>query len=129
MQKSKRAKPRAGKSGQKPATVEEYLDRVPQPARRQLEKLRAAVRSSIPATAIETISYGIPAFRDTRVLVWYAAFADHCSLFPTAEVIQEFRSELKGFSASKGTIHFPLAKPIPIALVKRLVKARVDHAK
>ena len=129
MQPAKRAKPKPGRSGRKPATVEEYLERIPQPARRQVEKLRAAVRASVPKTATETISYGIPAFRDTRVLVWYAAFADHCSLFPTAEVIQEFRSELKGFSTSKGTIHFPLDEPIPVALVKRLVKARVAHAK
>jgi uncharacterized protein YdhG (YjbR/CyaY superfamily) len=59
------------------------------------------------------------------VLVWYAAFSNHCSLFPTAAVIKAFKSELKGFSTTKGTIHFPTDKPLPTALVKKLVKARV----
>jgi uncharacterized protein YdhG (YjbR/CyaY superfamily) len=59
------------------------------------------------------------------VLVWFAAFSNHCSLFPTARVIEEFKNELKGFSTSKGTIHFSTDKPLPTALVKKLVKARV----
>jgi uncharacterized protein YdhG (YjbR/CyaY superfamily) len=78
--------------------------------------------------SIEVISYGIPAFKHDVVLVWYAAFADHCSLFPTAAVIEKFKKELKGFSISKGTIRFPLSKPLPIALIKKLVKARVARA-
>ncbi len=57
--------------------------------------------------------------------MWFAAFSNHCSLFPTASVIAAFKNELKGFSTSKGTIHFPTDKPLPIALVKKLVKARV----
>jgi len=88
-------------------------------------KMRAAIRSVVPAAATETISYGIPAFKTNRVLVWFAAFAEHCSLFPTASVIEEFKSELAGFSTSKGTVHFPTDKPLPIALIKKLVKARV----
>jgi uncharacterized protein YdhG (YjbR/CyaY superfamily) len=67
----------------------------------------------------------MPAFKHKEVLVWFAAFSDHCSLFPTAAVIEEFRNDLKGFSTSKGTIHFPTDKPLPTALVKKLVKARV----
>jgi uncharacterized protein YdhG (YjbR/CyaY superfamily) len=59
------------------------------------------------------------------VLVWYAAFSNHCSLFPTAAVVEAFKNELKGFSTSKGTIHFPTDTPVPTALVKKLVKARV----
>jgi len=89
------------------------------------DKLRAAIRASVPADATEIISYRIPAFARDGVLVWYAAFAKHCSLFPTAAVIDEFRDELKGFTVSKGTIQFPLDKPLPIALVKKIVKARV----
>jgi uncharacterized protein YdhG (YjbR/CyaY superfamily) len=58
-------------------------------------------------------------------VVWYAAFSDHCSLFPTAAIIDAFEKELKGFTTSKGTIHFPIGKPMPAALIKRLVKARV----
>jgi uncharacterized protein YdhG (YjbR/CyaY superfamily) len=79
----------------------------------------------VPREAVETISYGIPAFKDEVVLVWFAAFANHCSLFPTASVIAKFKAELKDYSTSKGTIHFPLDKPVPISLVKRIVKARV----
>jgi uncharacterized protein YdhG (YjbR/CyaY superfamily) len=108
-----------------PTTVDEYLARVPEPARRTLNTVRAAIRSAVPPAATETISYQIPAFKHKRVLVWYAAFADHCSLFPTASVIEKFKNELKGFTTSKGTIHFPTDKPLPTALVKKLVKARL----
>jgi uncharacterized protein YdhG (YjbR/CyaY superfamily) len=59
------------------------------------------------------------------VLVWFAAFSSHCSFFPTASVVEMFKSELKGFPTSKGTIHFPLNKPLPTGLIKKLVKARV----
>jgi len=110
-----------------PKTISQYFARVPAPARGPLRKIRDAVRSVVPPDATETISYGIPAFKHKRVLVWYAAFADHCSLFPTAAVVAEFKDELKGYSTSKGTIHFPLSKPMPLALIKRLVKTRVKQ--
>jgi uncharacterized protein YdhG (YjbR/CyaY superfamily) len=115
----------AGKGGGAPKGVDEYLASVPEPARSTLNKMRATIRSAVPAEAIETISYRMPAFKHKGVLVWFAAFSDHCSLFPTAAVIEEFRNDLKGFSTSKGTIHFPTDKPLPTALVKKLVKARV----
>jgi uncharacterized protein YdhG (YjbR/CyaY superfamily) len=89
--------------------------------------MRAAIRSAVPADAVEIISYGIPAFKHKRVLVWYAAFSKHCSLFPTASVIEAFKEELKGFVISKGTIQFPTDKPLPVTLIKRLVKARVKQ--
>ncbi len=108
-----------------PKSVDEYLARVPQPARGTLNKMRATIRSLVPSEATETISYGMPAFRHNGVLVWFAAFSSHCSLFPTASVIAEFKSELKGYSTSKGTIHFPTDKPLPTTLIKKLVKARV----
>jgi uncharacterized protein YdhG (YjbR/CyaY superfamily) len=87
--------------------------------------MRAAIRSAVPPHAAEIISYRIPAFKDKGVLVWFAAFSNHCSLFPTAAVIEAFKDELKSFSTSKGTIHFRTDKPLPTALVKKLVKARV----
>jgi uncharacterized protein YdhG (YjbR/CyaY superfamily) len=108
-----------------PKSVDEYLAAVPEPARSTLIKMRAAIRSAVPPGATETISYRIPAFRHKGVLVWFAAFSEHCSLFPTASVIEAFKNELKDFSTSKGTIHFPVDKPLPTALVKKLVKARV----
>ena len=108
-----------------PKNVDEYLAGVPEPARSTLNKMRAAIRSAVPPQASETISYGMPAFKHKGVLVWFAAFSNHCSLFPTSSVIEAFKNELKGLSTSKGTIHFPTDKPLPTALVKKLVKARV----
>jgi uncharacterized protein YdhG (YjbR/CyaY superfamily) len=107
--------------------VDEYVARAPKPARSALKKIRAAIRSVVPRDAVEIISYRIPAFRHKKVLVWYAAFSDHCSLFPTAAVIEAFKHELKDYSTSKGTIHFPLDRPVPAALIRKLVKTRVEH--
>ena len=90
--------------------------------------MRAAIRSAVPKDSVEIISYGIPAFKQKRVLVWYAMFSNHCSLFPTAAIIEKFKNHLKPFSKSKGTIHFPIDKPLPTALITRIVKARVAQA-
>jgi uncharacterized protein YdhG (YjbR/CyaY superfamily) len=116
---------RAAKNKGAPKTVDEYLAGVPEPARGTLNKIRAVIRSAVPPQATETISYRIPAFKYEGVLLWFAAFSDHCSLFPTASVIKVFKSELEGFSTSKGTIQFPTEKPLPASLVKKLVRARV----
>lgn len=118
----------AAKSKGAPRNIDEYLAGVPKMARSNFNKLRAAVRSAVPAEATEIISYRIPAFKHKKVLVWFAAFSNHCSLFPTASVIEAFKNELKSFTTSKGTIQFPVDKPVPIALVKKLVKARVAHS-
>jgi uncharacterized protein YdhG (YjbR/CyaY superfamily) len=115
----------AAKRNAAPKNTDEYLARVPEPARSTLKKIRAAIRSAVPPKATETISYGMPAFKYKGVLVWFAAFSSHCSLFPTASVIEVFKNELKGFSTSKGTIQFPTDKPLPAVLVKKMVKARV----
>jgi len=109
----------------KAKTVEDYLAAVPEPARSTLQRVRAAIRPALPAEATEVISYGIPAFNYKGPLVWIAAFSNHCSLFPTASVIRAFKNELKGYKTSKGTIHFPVDKPLPVALVKKMVKARL----
>ncbi len=110
-----------------PKTVDDYLARVPEPARTTLEKMRATIRSVVPPDTTEVISYGIPAFRHKSVLVWYAAFAKHCSFFPTGAVITEFKDELKGYSISKGTIQFPVDKPLPATLVKKMVNVRLQQ--
>jgi len=91
--------------------------------------MRAVIRSAVPPEATETISYRIPAFRHNEILVWFAGFRDHCSLFPKASVIERFKEELKGYTKSKGTIHFPLDKPLPVALIRKLVEARVAEIK
>jgi uncharacterized protein YdhG (YjbR/CyaY superfamily) len=120
-----RARGSAAKPNAAPKNTDEYVARVPEPARSTLKKIRAAIRAAVPPQATEVISYGIPAFRYKGVLVWFAAFSKHCSLFPTASVIEAFKDELKAFVISKGTIQFPMDKPLPTALVKKLVKARV----
>lgn len=105
--------------------VEEYLAGVPEPARGTLNRVRAAIRSAAPE-ATEAISYRIPTFKYKGPLVGFAAFSNHCSLFPmNPAVIEAFKNELKDFDTSKGTIRFPVDKPLPAALVKKLVKARI----
>src|SRR5260370_15484986 len=115
----------AAKGNVAPKSVDEYLAGVPEPARSTLNKVRAAIRSAVPPEATETISYQIPAFKYKGLLVWFAAFSNHCSLFPGSSVIEAFKNELKNFQTSKGTIRFPVDKPMSAVLVKKLVKARV----
>lgn len=81
----------------------------------------------VPPGATEAISYGMPAFVCKTPLIWYAAFSNHCSLFPTASVINMLKKDLLGFTTSKGTIQFPIDKPLQAALVKKLVKARIPQ--
>ncbi len=108
------------------AAVEAYLARVPKPARTTLEKLRATIRAAAPAEATEAISYRIPSFQYKGGLAAYAAFKQHCSFFPMGSAaIEEFAEELKGYRVSKGTIQFPLDKPLPAGLVKKMVRACV----
>ena|SRR5438876_9173360 len=115
----------AAKNKGVPKDVDEYLAGVPEPARTTLNKIRAAIQTAVPPQATETISYGIPTFKYKGMLVSFAAFSKHCSLFPTSSVIEAFKNELKDFFTSKGTIRFPLDRPMPATLVKKLVKARV----
>jgi uncharacterized protein YdhG (YjbR/CyaY superfamily) len=82
----------------------------------------------VPRGTTEVISYRMPAFReDGGIIVWYAAFADHCGLFPGGSVLAGFKDELTGFKTSKGTVQFPLDKPLPTTIIKRIVKARVSQ--
>jgi len=108
------------------AEVAAYLARVPEPARTTLEKVRAMIRAAAPKDATEAISYKIPSFQWNGALVWYAAFKRHCSLFPMDHsLVEEFHEDLKVCKVSKGTVQFPVDKPLPKALVARIVKARV----
>jgi uncharacterized protein YdhG (YjbR/CyaY superfamily) len=107
--------------------VRTYLTALPADTRRQMEKLRGAIRASAPG-AVESFGYGMPAFAiDGKPFVWYAAWKQHCGFYPISkETTRALAAELEGYEISgKGTIRFRLDEPLPTALVKRLVKARI----
>jgi len=107
-------------------TIDSYIAAYPKDVRILLQELRKAIRLSAPG-AEETISYQMPAFRLNGILVYFAAFKNHIGFFPTASAVEAFKKELSPFDTSKGTIRFPLDKPVPLALVKRIVKYRVKQ--
>jgi uncharacterized protein YdhG (YjbR/CyaY superfamily) len=109
-----------------PKTIDEYLASVNANHRDALQKIREAIHAVAP-NAEECISYGIPAFRlNGRSLVFFGAWANHCALYPgSAATLKKFRNELRDFQTSKGTLRFSPDNPLPVALVKKLVKARV----
>lgn len=110
----------------KAATVEEYLADVPEPQKTTLLEVRERIRQAAPPEATEVISYGMPAFYYKGALVGYASFARHCSLFPmNGSLVAQLQLELAKYETSKGTIRFPVDKPLPAALIKKIVKMRV----
>jgi uncharacterized protein YdhG (YjbR/CyaY superfamily) len=109
-------------------TVDEYLANTPEPAQSTLKHIRKVIQSVVPAEAKEVISYAIPMFQYKGMLVGFAAFAKHCSLFPTGSgVIEKYAKELKSYKTSRGTIQFPPDKPLPDALIKKIVKTRIKE--
>jgi uncharacterized protein YdhG (YjbR/CyaY superfamily) len=112
----------------KPATVDQYLETLSGPARDVMADLRATVRSAAPE-AVETIAYDMPALRlNGHFLVSYAAYRRHYSLFPASQVVEDaLGAEIAPFLAGKGTIQFPVGRPVPLDLVRRVVVARVGE--
>src|SRR6201993_1758127 len=116
------------RGGKVAKTVDEYLAGLPEPARSTLTRVTKVIRLVVPLETTETINYLIPMFKYNGMLIGYAAFAKHCSLFPTGSgVIEKFRKELAGYRTSRGTIQFPSDKPLPDALVKKIVKQRIKE--
>lgn len=108
----------------KVSTPDEYLAALSAEKRAALEKLRRAIRAAAPK-AEECVSYGVPGFRlDGKLLVSYGAAGRHCSFYPGA-VVESLAKELKGYETSKGTIRFPADRPLPAALVRKVVKLRI----
>jgi len=107
-------------------TSEEYLANTPEPARSTLTTVRASIRSLVPPGTVETISYGMPAFRyDGRTLVWFAAFSKHCSLFAGVAAVVACADDLSAFKTLKGTVQFPIDRPLSKALIKKLLRVRM----
>jgi uncharacterized protein YdhG (YjbR/CyaY superfamily) len=107
-------------------TIDEYIDTFPKSIQDVLQELRRTIRKAAPE-AEEAISYQIPTFRLSGNLVHFAAFKNHIGFFPTSSGIRAFKKELSGYELSKGTVRFPMDKPLPLSLVSRIVKFRVKE--
>ena len=110
--------------------VHDYITALPPRARRHIKEIRRLIRSVAP-DAEESFSYRMPGFRlDNRVFLYYAAFAAHCSIYPMgAKIRRAHAAALKGYKTSTGTIQFPLDRPLPLPLLKRLVRARIAEVR
>jgi uncharacterized protein YdhG (YjbR/CyaY superfamily) len=107
-------------------TIDEYIESFPKDIQATLSKLRQAVREAAPQ-AEEAISYQMPAFKQNGILVYFAAFKTHIGFFPTASGVEAFKEKLSDYETSKGTIRFPIDKPLPLQLVKEIVRFRVKE--
>lgn len=118
------SKKRVSRSGDE---VRKYLKSVPTGQWATLEKIRKLIKESAPE-ATEAFSYGIPGFKyKGKPLIWYAAFENHYSLFPTGAGVEALKSELKSYETSKGTIHLPVDKPVPVSLIRKIIKTRMKQ--
>lgn len=106
--------------------VDEYINDFPKDVQQILERLRATIRKAAPA-AEETINYGIPTFKLHGNLVHYAAYKNHIGFYPAPSGIQAFKEELSVYEGAKGSIKFPIEKPLPFPLITKIVKFRVTE--
>ena len=109
-----------------PESIDEYIGTFPKEIRSKLESIRKAVKEEAP-DAKEVISYGMPAFKLNRVLVYFAAQQKHIGFYPTASGISAFEEELSQFKHSKGAVQFPIDEPVPLELVRKVVRFRVKE--
>jgi uncharacterized protein YdhG (YjbR/CyaY superfamily) len=107
-----------------PKSIDEYISAYPEPVQQVLAKIRTTIKELAP-TAIEKIAYGIPTFWLNENLVHFAAYKSHIGFYPTSSGIEAFKEDLSKYKTSRGTVQFPLDKPIPLPLIKKMVKYRV----
>jgi uncharacterized protein YdhG (YjbR/CyaY superfamily) len=119
--------PPVERAGAPTADVDNYLARMPEPARTALENLRKTIRAAAP-NATEAINYKLPTFRHLGMLVGFGATTKHCALYVmSGSVLSPFKDELSAYDTSKGTIRFAANAPLPAALVRKIVKARISE--
>jgi uncharacterized protein YdhG (YjbR/CyaY superfamily) len=120
---TRKAAPQGPDRGRK--AVMAYLATLPRDSKATLQRLRKDIHAAAPK-AEELMAWSMPAFKQSRLLVCYAAFKEHCSLFPMSlKVMRDLAAELRNYDTNKGTIRFPIGKPLPVALVRRIVRARI----
>jgi uncharacterized protein YdhG (YjbR/CyaY superfamily) len=108
------------------ADIDEYIAGFPTEVQKRLQRIRKTIRKAAP-DAEEVISYRMPAFKLNRVLVYFAGYQNHISLYPAPRGAKEFKKELAQYEGGKGTVQFPLDKPVPYDLVTRIVKHRINE--
>jgi uncharacterized protein YdhG (YjbR/CyaY superfamily) len=112
------------KTGAAPKTIDQYIAAFPPDVRRTLKQIRATIRKAAPE-AEEVISYQMPTYKLHGNLVHFAASANHIGFYPAPRAIVSFKKELAAYEGSKGTIKFPIDRPVPLGLISRIVKFRV----
>jgi uncharacterized protein YdhG (YjbR/CyaY superfamily) len=110
-----------------PKSVTEYINAAPQAARKKLRELRSCIRASAPG-ATEGLKWGMPAFSYRRILVTFAAFQHHIGFYPTPSAVKAFAQDLEKFATAKGSIQFPLEKPLPLPLIRKITAFRVRES-
>ena len=111
----------------RPKTVDEFIKAAPNEARSKLRQMRAAIRACAPG-AVEGLKYGLPAFSYKRILVVYAAHSEHIGFYPTPSAVSAFKKELSKYKTAKGSIQFPLEKPLPLPLIRKITAFRVQES-
>ena len=109
-------------------TIDEYIANFGADVQEKLQRLREVIKEAAPE-ALETISYQMPAFKYEGNLVYFAAYKKHIGFYPTSSGIREFRNELAQYKGGKGTVQFPLEEPLPLDLISKIVKFRVEENK
>jgi len=109
-----------------PSSIDDYISGFPEPIQSLLQEIRATVKRAAPE-AEEVISYGMPAFRQNGMLVYFAAFKNHIGFYPAPAGIEAFREELSAYKSTKGSVHFPFDKPLPVGLISSIVTFRLSQ--
>ena len=119
------AKPKRAKA--KPKTMTEYINAAPKEAQKKLREMRDCIRAAAPG-ATEGLKWGMPAFSYKRILVTFGAFKDHIGFYPTPSAIEAFADDLTRFHTASGSVQFPIEKPLPLTLIRKITAFRVKES-